>query len=142
MNGESTLRMKAREAIQTGRLPCRAPQRMWGGPGIGAYCPICEKSAGRDEVEFELEFVRQDDDSLPNSYHVHVQCLAAWELERQNFDSVGGTALFEQPRLPTPLNTPRGGGEASTVNGSLPASSNGRRIAGHDCDTTDGRGTA
>jgi hypothetical protein len=105
MNGGSTLRMKAREAIQTRKLPCRAPQRVWGGPGIGAYCPICEKPAGRDEVEFELEFVQQDDDGGLDNYHVHVQCFAAWEFELENFDSAGGTALFKQPRLPTPPST-------------------------------------
>jgi hypothetical protein len=86
MSDESTLRQKAREAIQAGKLPGRPPQRVWGGPGVGACCTICGKPARQDEVEFELEFGRDDNDRDPGDHHVHVQCFAAWELERTNFD--------------------------------------------------------
>ena len=43
MSDSSTLRQKAREAIQTGRLPKRQPAHVWGGAGAGACCAICGK---------------------------------------------------------------------------------------------------
>lgn len=89
MPDESTLRKKAREAMQAGKLPSYLPRRMWGGPGVGACCAICGRTAGPDEVEFELEFIRDDAGDLDN-HHVHLQCFAAWELERVNFEPVGG----------------------------------------------------
>jgi hypothetical protein len=85
---ESKLREKAREAIQARRLPNRAPERMWGGPGVGASCVICDKPVTRDEVEFELEFAPDGGDPDPRNYHVHVRCFAAWEFERPAFGTV------------------------------------------------------
>jgi hypothetical protein len=79
---ESELRAKAREAIRSRRLPNRAPERMWGGPGVGASCVICDTPVKRDEVEFELEFAPDGGDPDPRNYHVHVRCFAAWEFER------------------------------------------------------------
>jgi hypothetical protein len=142
MNDENTLRKAAREAIQAGKLPSCPPQRVWGGPGVGARCTICGKSAGPDEVEFELEFTRQDD-SGPGNYHVHVQCFAAWEFERQHFEASGGAAaLSDRTRLTTPPGIVGGVNEETAVSGSLPAPGNGRMITGHECDRKDGRGAA
>lgn len=86
MSDESALRRKAREAIQTGKLPNRGPVRMWGGPGVGAQCTICAKAIERSEVEFELQFAWDDAGGLGN-YHVHLRCFAAWELERENAEA-------------------------------------------------------
>jgi len=41
MPDETGLRAKAREAIRTGRLPSRRPDRTWGGPGVGVVCTVC-----------------------------------------------------------------------------------------------------
>jgi hypothetical protein len=86
MSDEETLREKAREAIEAGKLPSRRPERMWGGPGAGAHCRICDKLVEPDEVEFELEFMRDDESRGKDNYHVHLRCFAAWEFERQNFE--------------------------------------------------------
>ncbi len=82
MSNENTLRKNVREAIEAGRLPNQGPARMWGGPGVGARCTICERPIGRDEVEFELQFARDGNSGLGN-HHLHVRCFAAWELERE-----------------------------------------------------------
>jgi hypothetical protein len=79
MSDETTLRKKAREAMQAGKLPGCIPPRMWGGPGVGACCTICGRPAQPDEVE--LEFARDGHDRHPGNHHVHVQCFAAWEFE-------------------------------------------------------------
>jgi hypothetical protein len=94
---ESKLREKAREAIQAGKLPDRRPERMWGGPGVGASCVICDKPVTREEAEFELEFAQDDGNPSARNYHIHVRCFAAWEFERPAFSrtlpvsSNGGT---------------------------------------------------
>ena len=87
---DEMLRVKAREAVLAGRLPNRRPERIWGGPGIGARCAVCDEAIERSQPEFELQFSqRSQNETLGGSsgevsYHVHVGCFAAWESERQN----------------------------------------------------------
>jgi hypothetical protein len=83
MPDEPFLREKAREAIRTGKLPIRPPDRTWGGPGVGAPCTICGLPVTKDQLEFEIEFTRRDTiDRGLDKFHVHVRCFAAWEFER------------------------------------------------------------
>jgi|SoiMetStandDraft_2_1073263.scaffolds.fasta_scaffold01738_6 hypothetical protein len=84
MSDESILRERAREVIRTGTLPGRRPDRMWGGPGAGADCAVCGTTVPRSQVEFEIEFFENGDESKVDKYHVHVRCFAVWELERHN----------------------------------------------------------
>ena len=79
MSDEHTLREKARAVIRDGKLPNRAPDRTWGGPGVGAPCAVCELPVTKDEKEFEIQFAR---DGL-DKFHVHIRCFAAWEFERR-----------------------------------------------------------
>ena len=82
MPDEKILRAKAREAIRTGKLPSRRPDRTWGGPGVGAPArcaasPYHEGSVGvRDPVR-----PRRCNPGL-DKFHIHVRCFAAWEFER------------------------------------------------------------
>lgn len=82
MPDESRLREQARTAIQNGKLPSRPPDRTWGGPGVGAMCAVCEKPVTTDQLEFEIQFVRDGSSPGLDKYHVHVRCFAAWEFER------------------------------------------------------------
>lgn len=82
MPDEPHLREQAREAIQSGKLPSRAPDRMWGGPGVGADCAVCGLPVTREQLEFEIEFARNGDNPGLDQFHVHLRCFAAWELER------------------------------------------------------------
>lgn len=86
MSDERTLREKAREVIQAGKLPNRRHDRMWGGPGVGADCAICRAPVKPDEVEFEIEFARDGDDPGRDKYHVHIPCFSAWEFERHHLE--------------------------------------------------------
>jgi hypothetical protein len=52
----TVLREKARVVIRTGTLPDRAPDRTWGGPGVGAPCSICDLPVEADQMEFEIQF--------------------------------------------------------------------------------------
>jgi hypothetical protein len=85
MPDEVVLRARARSAIQDGKLPTRAPDRTWGGPGLGVACAICELPVKKDEMEFEIEFARDGNlDTGLDKYHVHLRCFAAWEFERRS----------------------------------------------------------
>lgn len=86
MNDENTLREKARQAIQGGMLPNRSQDRMWGGPGVGANCVICNEFVNREELEVEIEFALDGDGPQVNTYHFHVRCFGAWEFERLHPD--------------------------------------------------------
>lgn len=75
---------RKRAAIQNGKLPSREPTRTWGGPGVGARCAICDLPVRKTEMEFEIQFARDDDNPGLDKFHVHLQCFAAWEFERGN----------------------------------------------------------
>ena len=81
---EDVLREKARAVIQNGKLPSRAPDRTWGGPGVGAPCVICELPVRPNEMEFEIQFARDGDNPGLDKYHVHIRCFAAWEFGRRS----------------------------------------------------------
>ena len=91
--GGCTVRESARAAIQTGKLPNRSPDRMWGGRGSDADCAICGAPVKRDALELEIEFSQNGDTPRAVTHHVHVRCFAAWEFERDNLDIVRGGPL-------------------------------------------------
>ena len=59
MPEEVILREKAREAIRSGKLPTRKPDRTFGGPGMGKSCAVCGDTIPPEQMEFEIEFHRQ-----------------------------------------------------------------------------------
>jgi hypothetical protein len=81
---EDAVRDKARNVIRSGKLPRRAPDRTWGGPGVGAPCAICERPVTTKELEFEIQFARDGDNPGLDKFHVHLSCFAAWEFERHD----------------------------------------------------------
>lgn len=94
MHDESTLRRHARQAIETGKLPDRLPDRTWGGPGCGDCCSICSSPVKPDELELEIEFVRA---LGRDRHHVHIRCFAAWEFELRNLKRSGETLSSSGP---------------------------------------------
>ena len=82
MPDEASLREQARTAIQNSKLPSRAPDRTWGGPGIGAPCAVCERPVTKAEMEFEIEFSHDGSNPGLDKFHLHIRCFAAWEFER------------------------------------------------------------
>ena len=81
MPDEPRLREQAREAVRSGKLPSRRPDRTWGGPGVGAPCQVCDKPVTHSEMEFEIQFEQEGGGGL-DKFHVDVLCFAAWEFER------------------------------------------------------------
>lgn len=69
---------QVRQALRQGRIPSRPADQMWGGSGSGSVCAICDLCLARHEVEYELEF---SEGSGAGTYHLHVACCMAWEVE-------------------------------------------------------------
>lgn len=69
-----------REAVRSGRIPARPADQMWGGPGSGGWCAVCNDRIERHDVEYELEFA-QGAGAGAGSYRLHVPCCMAWETE-------------------------------------------------------------
>ena len=83
MPDEKALREQARAAVRDGKLPSRRPDRVWGGPGIGATCAVCALPVSKEENEIEIEFAYNGDHQGLDKFHVHIRCFAASEFERQ-----------------------------------------------------------
>jgi hypothetical protein len=79
---EQPLREEAREALRSGRLPNRRPDRTWGGHGVGAECAVCGLPVTAQQMEFEIQFSHDGDKPGLDKFHVHLRCFAAWEFER------------------------------------------------------------
>lgn len=76
------LRERAREAIESGKLPARSPDRIMGGPGCGDACALCGETVWRNRMELEPEF-RDGEAPELHTYHLHPRCFMAWECERE-----------------------------------------------------------
>jgi len=83
MPDELLLRQKAREAIRSGKLPRRQPDRTFGAPGSGESCALCGEPVAQDQMLIQIEYQRHATSRL-TSYHLHLGCHAAWEFERAN----------------------------------------------------------
>lgn len=79
MPDEPRLREQARAAVKSGKVPARAPDRTWGGPGVGAACSVCHQAVGKDELEVEIQFAHEVAPYGLDKFHVHIRCFAAWE---------------------------------------------------------------
>ena len=90
MPDEAMLRDKAREAIRSGRLPTRRPDRTFGGSGSNRPYSVCGELVTSGETEFEIEFNRHGVQPGLDRYLLHVRCLAAWEFERTK---IGGGSI-------------------------------------------------
>jgi hypothetical protein len=75
----SNLHERARELLHTGALPREPAQRTFAGYGDGTACLLCSSPIGPGEVEYELEFGRED----KRIVDLHLACHAIWEYERQ-----------------------------------------------------------
>jgi len=86
MSGNGAARGNLLEAIRSGKLPGRSPERTWAGRGCGASCMICGEPISADELEYELEFASGADSKQREDHHIHIACFWAWETERQKLE--------------------------------------------------------
>ena len=82
MPNEQRIRALARNILEAGLVPRRDPDGTWGGMGIDAPCAMCGERIRPDQVEYELQFRRDGAAPDMDLFHLHLRCLAAWEMER------------------------------------------------------------
>ena len=75
MPNEQRIRALARNILQAGLMPRRDPDGTWGDTGVDVSCAICGERIRPDQVEYALT-------RAVGLFHLHLRCLAAWELER------------------------------------------------------------
>jgi hypothetical protein len=91
MSNEQRIRALARNILQAGVMSRRDPDGTWGGKGIDVPCAICGEHTRPDHVEYELLFRRDDTTRDVDVFHLHLRCLAVWELERTHVASDSDT---------------------------------------------------
>jgi hypothetical protein len=100
MHDMEVLRTMALAALRAGKLPNRAPDASWGGPGTGAQCSVCETAINSDDAEWELEFAEDSGPPPPATYFLHVHCHAAWDLARRDLTPGNSTISPSVDRRP------------------------------------------
>jgi len=73
---ERELRRRAREEIESGRLPKSLTASIWGGRGSGLPCAVCGDHIQSDRVEYEI-----DDPRGGEPFRFHPTCHTVWQLE-------------------------------------------------------------
>jgi len=104
MEGERLLKEMIRQAIDSGKLPARKPDRVLGGLGTGKLCAVCEGMLTLTQTEIEVEFDRGPTSPRPDRYWTHPRCYAAWEFELRDRSGAGGgdgAVTPERYALPT-----------------------------------------
>jgi hypothetical protein len=84
---QADLRARIRWLLQTGALPTRTNQQLYGGRGAGETCVCCACGIPASEVLYE---VRSTEES---SLAMHLQCFTLWESESR----VVTTTITESP---------------------------------------------
>lgn len=69
--------------MAAGKLPDRAPERIWGGPGSGGACALCGEPVPAEQTELELEFSQNTQANGGGVHRLHARCFTLWELERR-----------------------------------------------------------
>lgn len=92
-----------RETVHAGRLPSGPPNSVWAGRSDGADCAICGVPVEREEMEYELEYIRNDPDPGVDTHHVHIRCFSArtWNVQdpelRKRADSSRPAGVIASP---------------------------------------------
>jgi hypothetical protein len=76
---EALRQMMAEDAIASGRLPSRPPDRKAVCRGDGASCTVCLLPVSPQARGYQLEFVEPGD--RPAVHFVHIPCFEAWETQ-------------------------------------------------------------
>ena len=82
MPSHKEIRQMIRQRFADRTLPRTTPRRVWGGPGLGLTCGVCQLPVTADESELQAEFADGHEISMLEALHLHTACFALWELER------------------------------------------------------------
>jgi hypothetical protein len=115
MGDESRIRLKGHESTLAGKLPDRAPDRLWGGRGNGTdLCSLCGNLLNEEEISFDLEYDGEAA-ARPACYSVHLHCFHAWDMDREQRN--GGCANQRQLNLDHSRDSLPGTRDVATMSG-------------------------
>ncbi len=75
---QNQIRAMVIDKLVAGALPRALPERVWGGPSVGATCAACDKAIPQGQSEIEAECA----DGTLRRYHV--LCFSVVTTERDN----------------------------------------------------------
>ena len=84
----------AREAIESGRLPTRPPDRRSDSPPDGASCTVCMLPITPQSDGYELEFAL--DGRRSATHFLHIPCFVAWESQSRGPVSASQTGPHDE----------------------------------------------
>jgi hypothetical protein len=70
-----SIRVRVRQMLETGRLPCDEPGKVWAGRGVGTHCAACGEPIATSDIEFEVDLVSGA------SLRLHRTCHEIWREE-------------------------------------------------------------
>jgi hypothetical protein len=70
-----SIRLRVRQMLETGALPCDEHGKVWAGRGVGTHCVACGESIAPTDVEFEVEV------SSGAPLRLHRACHRIWRDE-------------------------------------------------------------
>ena len=68
----ASIRVRIRQMVERGQIPCEEPETLWAGKGTGDSCLACGQPIATTEVEYEVEFAAA-------TYRLHRPCYMIWE---------------------------------------------------------------
>ena len=70
---EEFVRLRIREMLKRGEMPCDEPEKVWAGRGSGSHCAACGELIGQTEIEYEVEL-----SSGAAILRLHRRCHEIW----------------------------------------------------------------
>jgi hypothetical protein len=71
----AAFRLRVRQLIETGQVPCEETGKTWAGRGTGTHCAACSRPITPSEIEFEAEL------SSGLTLRLHRDCHDVWREE-------------------------------------------------------------
>jgi hypothetical protein len=79
---EIALRLRVRQLVESGEVPCEEPGKTWAGHGTGTHCAACGKPITPSEIEFEAEL------ASGVTLRLHRRCHDMWREECESLTAL------------------------------------------------------
>ena len=77
------IRLRIRDMLETGDIPCNEPDKVWAGRGNGSHCAACTEPIGPTQIEFEIDL------QSGVVVRLHPSCHAIWREECESLTANG-----------------------------------------------------
>jgi hypothetical protein len=80
---EIALRLRVRQLVESGEVPCEEPGKTWAGRGSGTHCAACGELISAADIEFEAEL------RSGVVLRMHRVCHDVWREECESLTALG-----------------------------------------------------